>query len=55
MQTPATLIREGIELLLGTVEEEPLLALVGQAGRDRSPDTSADHDRVLAASKLATR
>lgn len=49
------LIRRALELLLRTesAEQEPLLSLIGQAGRSRRPDASDRHDRILAGAKRA--
>ena len=46
------LVREGVDLVLQRVENEgadPLLSLVGQAGRLGRKDVSARHDAFLAA------
>jgi Arc/MetJ-type ribon-helix-helix transcriptional regulator len=49
------LIRRALDLMLRTesVQEEPLLDLIGQAGRSRRPDASDRHDRILAGSERA--
>ena len=54
-ESKGKLIRRALELLLRTEseEEEPLLSLIGQAGRCRRPDASDRHDRVLADSERA--
>ena len=47
----AWLVREGVDLVLQRVEQEgadPLLSLVGQAGRVGRKDVSARHDAFLA-------
>ncbi|HSB79510.1 MAG TPA: ribbon-helix-helix domain-containing protein [Candidatus Methylomirabilis sp.] len=46
------LVREGVDLVLQRVERkgaDPLLSLVGQAGRVGRKDVSAQHDAFLAA------
>jgi hypothetical protein len=46
------LVREGVDLVLQRVEQggaDPLLSLVGQAGRVGRKDVSARHDVFLAA------
>ena len=45
-----TLVREGIEMILQQPEEQtdPLLDLIGQAGRVGRQDISDDHDTYLA-------
>ena len=48
----ARLVREGVDLVLQRVEQEdadPLLSLIGQAGRVGRKDVSARHDASLAA------
>ena len=54
-ESKAKLIRRAVDLLLRTesAEEEPLLSLIGQAGRGRRPDASDRHDRILADSERA--
>jgi Arc/MetJ-type ribon-helix-helix transcriptional regulator len=54
-ESKGKLIRRALDLLLRTesAEEEPLLGLIGQAGRNRRPDVSDRHDLVLAASERA--
>ena len=54
-ESKGKLIRRALELLLRTEsgDEEPLLSLIGQAGRSRRPDASDRHDRVLAQSERA--
>jgi hypothetical protein len=54
-ESKGKLIRRALELLLRTepAEEEPLLRLIGQAGRSRRPDLSDRHDRILAGSERA--
>lgn len=54
-ESKGKLIRRALDLLLGSepAEEEPLLSLIGQAGRSRRPDISDRHDHVLADSKRA--
>jgi Arc/MetJ-type ribon-helix-helix transcriptional regulator len=54
-ESKGKLIRRALDLLLRTesAEEEPLLSLIGQAGRGRRPDASDRHDRVLADSERA--
>ena len=49
-ESKGKLIRRALDQLLRTeaVEEDPLLGLIGQAGRSRRPDVSDRHDRVLA-------
>jgi hypothetical protein len=36
-----------------SAEQEPLLGLIGQAGRGRRPDVANRHDRVLADAERA--
>jgi hypothetical protein len=52
-ESKGKLIRRALDLLLRTesAEEEPLLGLIGQAGRNRRPDSSDRHDLVLADSE----
>jgi predicted transcriptional regulator len=52
-ESKGKLIRRALDLLLvaESAEEEPLLSLIGQAGRGRRPDVSDTHDRVLAAAE----
>ncbi|HSB68445.1 MAG TPA: ribbon-helix-helix domain-containing protein [Candidatus Methylomirabilis sp.] len=48
------LVREGVDLVLQRMEQEwadPLLSLVGQAGRVGRKDVSARHDAFLAATE----
>ena len=54
-ESKGKLIRRALDLLLRTesAEEEPLLGLIGQAGRSRVPDISDRHDQVLAGSERA--
>lgn len=54
-ESKGKLIRRALDLLLRTesAEEEPLLSLIGQAGRGRRPDASDRHDQILAGSKHA--
>jgi hypothetical protein len=54
-ESKGKLIRRALDLLLRTesAEEEPLLGLIGQAGRSRRPDVSDRHDRVLGDSERA--
>jgi predicted transcriptional regulator len=49
-ESKGKLIRRALDLLLRTEEadEDPLLALIGQAGRHHRPDVATHHDRVLA-------
>jgi Arc/MetJ-type ribon-helix-helix transcriptional regulator len=49
-ESKGKLIRRALDLMLQTesVQEEPLLDLIGQAGRNRRPDASDGHDRILA-------
>jgi Arc/MetJ-type ribon-helix-helix transcriptional regulator len=48
-ESKGKLIRRALDLLLRTepAEEEPLLSLIGQAGRSRRPDASDRSDRIL--------
>jgi Arc/MetJ-type ribon-helix-helix transcriptional regulator len=48
-ESKGKLIRRALDLLLRTEpeEEEPLLDLIGQAGRSRRPDASDRHDQIL--------
>lgn len=48
-QSKGQLIRRALDLLLQSesASEEPLLALIGQAGRIRRSDVSNRHDQVL--------
>jgi Arc/MetJ-type ribon-helix-helix transcriptional regulator len=52
-ESKGKLIRRALDLLLRTesAAEEPLLSLIGQAGRSRRPDASDRHDRILAGSE----
>jgi predicted transcriptional regulator len=54
-ESKGKLIRRALDVLLRTetAEEEPLLSLIGQAGRGCPPDVSDRHDRVLADSERA--
>jgi predicted transcriptional regulator len=54
-ESKGKLIRRALELLLRTeeAEEDPLLSLIGQAGRHPRPDVSIRHDSVLADSERA--
>ena len=54
-ESKGKLIRHALDLLLRaeSEEEEPLLNLIGQAGRGRRPDASDRHDQILAGSKHA--
>jgi Arc/MetJ-type ribon-helix-helix transcriptional regulator len=55
-ESKSKLIRRALDLLLRTElaeEEEPLLSLIGQAGRGRRPDASDRHDWILAGSERA--
>ena len=50
----ASLVREGVDLVLQHVERDgvdPLLSLIGQAGRVGRKDVSARHDAFLAAAE----
>jgi hypothetical protein len=48
-ESKGKLIRDAVDLLLRAeaAEEEPLLSLIGQAGRSRQSDASENHDRIL--------
>lgn len=48
-QSKASLVREALDLLFRTevAQDEPLLDLIGQAGRAGRGDASRDHDRIL--------
>lgn len=50
-ESKSSLVRRAVELLLQLEErdDEPLLALAGQAGRAGTPHGARDHDRLLAA------
>jgi Arc/MetJ-type ribon-helix-helix transcriptional regulator len=52
-ESKGKLIRRALDLLLRTesAQEEPLLDLIGQAGRNRRSDVSDRHDLVLANSE----
>ena len=52
-ESKGKLIRRALDLLLRTesAEEEPLLSLIGQAGRSGQADASDRHDRILAGSE----
>ena len=52
-ESKGKLIRRALDLLLRieSAEDEPLLSLIGQAGRGRRPDASDRHDRILAGSE----
>jgi Arc/MetJ-type ribon-helix-helix transcriptional regulator len=54
-RSKAELVRRALDLLFRSesVEHEPLLELVGQAGQSGRPDTSGKHDRALAAAEQA--
>ena len=56
-ESKGKLIRRALDLLLRTETEaeaeEPLLSLIGQAGRSRRPDASDRHDQILAGSERA--
>ncbi|MEW5983701.1 MAG: ribbon-helix-helix protein, CopG family [Acidobacteriota bacterium] len=54
-ESKGKLIRRALDLLLRTesAEEEPLLDLIGQAGRIRRLDASDSHDSVLTAAERA--
>jgi hypothetical protein len=54
-ESKGKLVRRALDLLLRTesAEEEPLLSLIGQAGRSRRRGVSARHDRILASSERA--
>jgi Arc/MetJ-type ribon-helix-helix transcriptional regulator len=54
-ESKGKLIRRTLDLLLRSesAEKEPLLSLIGQAGRSRRPDASDQHDRILAGSERA--
>jgi hypothetical protein len=54
-ESKGKLIRRALDLMLRTesVPDEPLLDLIGQAGRSRQPDASDSHDRILAGSERA--
>jgi hypothetical protein len=54
-ESKGALIRRALDVLLRTesADEEPLLSLIGQAGRIRRPDASDRHDRILAESERA--
>ena len=48
----ASLVRDGVDLLLrqgAKDDDEPLLKLIGQAGRTRRRDLSVNHDKYLVA------
>ncbi|MBM3811140.1 MAG: ribbon-helix-helix protein, CopG family [Acidimicrobiia bacterium] len=49
-ESKGKLIRRALDLLLRTepAEEEPLLNLIGQAGRGGQSDASGRHDHILA-------
>ncbi len=50
----ASLVREGVDLVLQHVERDgadPLLSLIGQAGRVGRKDVSPRHDAFLAAAE----
>ena len=52
-ESKASLVRRALSLLFRSehIEGEPLLALVGQAGKAEQPDASHSHDRLLAAAE----
>ncbi len=54
-ESKGKLIRRALDLMLvsESVEEEPLLSLIGQAGRGRRPDVSDRHDQILAGAERA--
>jgi predicted transcriptional regulator len=54
-ESKGRLIRRALDLLLRTEEADadPLLDLIGQAGRGRRPDVSGSHDLVLVAAERA--
>jgi Ribbon-helix-helix protein, copG family len=54
-ESKGKLIRRALDLLLRTesADDEPLLGLVGQAGKSRQSNGSERHDRILAASERA--
>ena len=54
-ESKGKLIRHALDLLLRaeSAEEEPLLSLIGQAGRSHRRDASEHHDRILAGSERA--
>ena len=54
-ESKGKLIRRALDLLLRaeSAEEEPLLSLIGQAGRSRRPDASDRHDWILAGAERA--
>jgi predicted transcriptional regulator len=54
-ESKGKLIRRALDLLLRTEEadEDPLMDLIGQAGRHRRPDVSDRHDLTLADSERA--
>ena len=54
-ESKGKLIRRALDLLLRTesAEEEPLLSLIGQAGRGCRPDASDRHDQILAGAEHA--
>jgi predicted transcriptional regulator len=54
-ESKGKLIRRALDLLLKTeaADEDPLLDLIGQAGRGHRPDASDLHDRVLADAERA--
>lgn len=54
-ESKGKVIRRALDLLLQTesADEEPLLGLIGQAGRNRRPDVSDRHDLILADSERA--
>jgi hypothetical protein len=51
-------VREGVEIVLGRREArpaDPLLELIGQAGRSGKKDIAERHDAYLAAAKRKTQ
>lgn len=50
-ESKSSLVRRAVDLLLQLEEgdDEPLLALAGQAGRARTRHGARDHDQLLAA------
>ena len=54
-ESKGKLIRHALDLLLRaeSAEEEPLLSLIGQAGRIHRRDASDHHDQILADSERA--
>jgi predicted DNA-binding protein len=52
-QSKASLVRQALDLLFHaeSVDDEPLLVLIGQAGRAGRRDVARDHDRILVAAE----